>query len=75
MGEEIIYRQVEISTNDLIIDTENTIIEKMLIDNKEFYYYEDKDIKNMIWIQDAYRISISSSIEQSEIIKMSVSVK
>ena len=75
LGEEILFRQIEITTNNSIVDTENTILEKILLEDREYYYYENKGIKNIKWIQGEYQISISSEIEKDELIKMCLSVK
>ena len=75
LGEEILFRQIEITTNNSIVDTENTILEKILLEDREYYYYENKGIKNIIWIQGEYQISISSEIDKDELIKMCLSVK
>ncbi|MFQ9696173.1 MAG: DUF4367 domain-containing protein [Zhenhengia sp.] len=75
LGEEILFRQIEITTNNSIVDTEGTILEKILLENREYYYYENKGIKNIMWIQGEYQISISSEIEKDELIKMCLSVK
>lgn len=75
LGEEILFRQIEINTNNSIVDTEGTILEKILLEDREYYYYENKGIKNIIWIQGEYQIIISSEIEKDELIKMCLSVK
>ncbi|MFR2838801.1 MAG: DUF4367 domain-containing protein [Zhenhengia sp.] len=75
LGEEILFRQIEINTNNSIVDTEGTILEKILLEDREYYYYENKGVKNIIWIQGEYQISISSEIDKDELIKMCLSVK
>ena len=75
IGEEILFRRIEVSANNLVIDTEDTVLEKLILDNREFYYYENKGIKNIIWMQGGYQISISSGVSKEELVKISLSVK
>ncbi|MDA3733552.1 DUF4367 domain-containing protein [Niameybacter massiliensis] len=75
LGEEILLRQIEINTNNMIIDTEGTTIEKLILEDREIYYYENKGIKNLMWIQEGYQFMLSSEIEKRELIKVSLSIK
>lgn len=75
LGEEILFRQIEITTNNSIIDTEKAQLEKICLEDKEYYYYENKEIKNIMWIEGVYQITISSEIEKDELIKMCLSVQ
>ncbi|MDU6855722.1 MAG: DUF4367 domain-containing protein [Clostridiales bacterium] len=75
LGEEILLRQIEIDANNMIIDTEGAHIEEIILEDRIIYYYENKGIKNMMWIQGEYQLVISSEIDKQELIKMSISIK
>lgn len=75
LGEEILLYQLEIDTNNMIIDTEDTVVEEFVLQGKHIYYYENKGIKNVMWIQGSYQFVISSEIEKNELIKMRLSVE
>lgn len=75
LGKEILIRKVEINTNDSIVDTEGTELERLILDDREFYYYENKGVKNIMWIEGEYQMKISSEIEKTELMKMSLSIK
>ncbi|WP_053986079.1 DUF4367 domain-containing protein [Niameybacter massiliensis] len=75
IGKEILFRKIEINTNNSIVDTEGTVLEKLILDDREFYYYENKGIKNIMWIQGEYQMKISSEIEKTELMKISLSIK
>lgn len=75
LGKEILFRQIEINTNNMIVDTEDTMIEELILEDRKIYYYENKGIKNVMWIQEGYQLILSSEIEKGELIKISLSIK
>lgn len=75
LEQEILLHQLEIDVNNMIIDTEGTRAEECVLEGKHIYYYENKGIKNVMWIQESYQFIISSEIEKSELIKMSLSLE
>ncbi|MGL4345182.1 MAG: DUF4367 domain-containing protein [Cellulosilyticaceae bacterium] len=70
LGEEILFRRIEVNANDMIIDTENTALEEILLEDRVIYYYENKEVKNILWIQDEYQLIISSKIDKDRLMKM-----
>lgn len=75
LGEEILFRQIEIDINNMIVDTEDTMIEELILEDRKVYYYENKGIKNVMWIQEGCQLILSSEIEKRELIKISLSIR
>lgn len=75
-GQEIIFKQIYITNDKIIIDTEGTTMEKMWIKGYEAYYVSNKGRNGIMWFKDEYLFNLSSdAIEKDELIKMAESVK
>jgi len=75
-GQEIIFKQIYITNDKIIIDTEGTTMEKMWIKGCEAYYVSNKGTNRLMWFDAQYLFDLSSAaIEKDEIIKMAESVK
>ena len=75
IGQEILFHQVEIEGNKMVIDTEDTQLEAFWLEGHQLYYYENKRVKNLMWLQGSYQFMISSELEKDELIKMYLSMK
>lgn len=74
-GEEIVFEQYKLENRRMIIDTEGTELESIIIHDYEAYFYSNKGINNILWNDGYYGFIISSSINKEEIIKIAESVK
>jgi len=71
---EILYEQSLITNNHLIIDTEDTGIEKLQICGKQIYHVFRKGIHNFIWYEDEFVFNLISPIDKNELLKMIESI-
>lgn len=69
-GQKIVFMQVEVAGNQVVVDTENTEMEKVLMGGEEVYYYENKGSKNLIWFEGEYQLTLISEIDKKELEKM-----
>ncbi len=74
-GEEIVFEQYKLENRRMIIDTEGTELESIIIHGYEAYFYSNKGINNILWNDGYYGFIISSAIHKEEIIKMAESTK
>lgn len=71
---EIFYEQSVLSSGQVLLDTENTKVETIEIDSKEIFFFTNKGINQIYWIDDSYIYTFISSIDKEEIIKMAESI-
>lgn len=74
-GDEIIYEQFTLKTVNLNIDTENTSIEKVLVNGNEGIYYSNKNTNVIIWSDNQYAYQITGRIPRSQVESMALSVQ
>lgn len=75
-GKEIIFKQIYITNDKIIIDTEGTTMEKLWVRGCEAYYISNKGTNRLMWFEAEYLFDLASAaIEKDEIIKMAESVK
>lgn len=60
--------------NHMLIDTENTQLQKILINNEEAIYYEKSDTKYLVFTRGEYGFILIGNLEKEEIIKIAKSV-
>lgn len=59
--------------NHMLIDTENTQPQKILINNEEAIYYEKSDTKYLVFTRGEYGFILIGNLEKEEIIKIAKS--
>ncbi len=69
-GTDIAYEQAFITNNQIIIDTEDTEINKLMINNHEVEYIFKNDAYQFMWYKDHYAFSLFSSAHREDLIKM-----
>lgn len=70
----LIFEQSIVSGMQIGIDTENTYVETIFIDDGELLYYENKNEKSIIFYNDSYSYMISGKISKEELIKIAQSI-
>ncbi len=71
---EIIYEQKLISSNSIIVDTENSVIEYIKISNQEVSVLENKGIYQVYWYDELYTYVLIGDIEKQELLLMTKSI-
>lgn len=74
-GAEIIFEQNYITSNKVIIDTEDSKTEKLQINGYDVYYISGKGTNQLIWFDSEYAFSLMAPIDKGELIKMAESIK
>ncbi|WP_018306724.1 DUF4367 domain-containing protein [Desulfitobacterium hafniense] len=73
-GERIEFNQYASETMELMIDTEDAQVEKVLIHGVEGLISEKEGLTTIVWHNQEYSFYLASEIEREELIKMAKSV-
>lgn len=69
-GIEIMFEQVPISTNAFVLDTEDTTIESMVIEEQDINYFVNKGLYQFYWNDNRYIYTVMSDYNKDELIKI-----
>lgn len=74
IGKEIIYKQTLLTNTGIIIDTENTDLENIVMYDVNINILEKNDHVGVYWNDDKYFYSINGNVEKSIILEMSKNI-
>lgn len=69
-NELIMFKQSIITSGQIKLDTEGTVVKKMQINNQTVRYYFNKNIYNAYWVDEIYEYSIVSEVSFQELTKI-----
>ncbi len=73
-GTEIYYSQELLTQGEVILDSENTEIKKVLIDSQEIYLISDEGVTQLYWHDKNSSYSLIGRLAEIELIKMAESI-
>ena len=73
-GNELIFEQYVITSNELKVDTEGVEIEKITVDDNKALFYSNKGIHNLVWTDGVYGYKITGEIDKEVMLKIARSI-
>lgn len=74
-GQLIVFQQYDGENTNLRIDTESSVMEKILINDIEGFIVKKDDRTTIIWHNNNLSFSLASDLDKDELIKMAQSIK
>lgn len=71
----VLYEQNNLNNVSLRINTEDVVLEDTEFKGMPAKYYSNQGVQNLIWYDDYYMYSISSTLSRDEVYKIAESVK
>lgn len=73
-GKEIIYEQKLISSNSIIVDSENSVVKNIKISNQVASVLENKEVYQVYWYDELYTYVFIGDVEKQELLLMAKSI-